>query len=96
MSLEVLRADFEAHKVECNKDRYDIKASLREILATMKFFVTFEYFHWVIGVLMVILMAVLGYIVVQIKDLSGTSNIVREDVSYLKGTLDGYDIRLEK
>lgn len=65
--------------------------------------VDFKHFYWVIGILVTIQMAVLGYIIMQnqkmsdqINDVSRTTTAVQIDVSALKGVLGNYDIKIIK
>ena len=65
--------------------------------------VDFKHFYWVIGILVTIQMAILGYIIMQnqnmsdqINDVSRTTTAVQVDVSSLKGVLSNYDIKIMK
>jgi len=114
MSLEVLHAEFDAYKQECTRDRNALANNMKENLlamntklavmqASLENKVTFEYFHWVIGVLVVILVAVQGYIVMQNKELSQqlvildrTSAVVQNDVKAVKDKLSPYNIEYSR
>lgn len=71
MSLEVLRAEFDAYKHECAKDRNILALGLKEALSTMDTKisvilvamdnkVSFKHFYWIIGTLVGIQSAIFG------------------------------------
>lgn len=98
-SLEVLQAQFESHQAICQETASDVK----ELRAMIDNKVDFKHFYWVIGILVTIQMAVLGYIIMQnqkmsdqINDVSRTTTAVQIDVSALKGVLGNYDIKIIK
>ena len=92
MTLEVLRAEFDAHKQECTKDRGELFLIVKEIKTEMSAVVTFKFFYWVVGILVIIQTSILGYIVMQIREVANVSEKVQQDVSYLKGKLSPYEI----
>lgn len=114
MSLEVLHAEFDAYKQECARDRNALATNMKENLlamnakmdvlqASLENKVTFEYFHWVVGVLVVILVSIQGYIVMQNKELSQqlivldrTSAVVQNDVKAVKDKLQPYKIEFSQ
>lgn len=103
MSLEVLRAEFDAYKNQCSKERATLDSDIKQVLALMESKVSFKHFYWVIGILISIQMTVLGYIVLQNKDMSQqiqdiikTSTRTQEDLSFLKGKLSPFDVQYSK
>ena len=92
MSVDILRAQFEAHKQECTNDRVMIITNMKELSAVLESRVSFKHFYWIIGVLVTIQMAVLGFIVNQntsmagqIREIEKTTSSVQDYVSFLRG-----------
>lgn len=103
MSVDILRAQFEAHKQECTNDRVMIITNMKELSAVLESRVSFKHFYWIIGVLVTIQMAVLGFIVNQntsmagqIREIEKTTSSVQDNVSYLRGKLSPYDVEFTK
>lgn len=92
MSLDVLQAKFDAYKQECAADRLDLVVSIKELRVMLEGKVSFKHFYWIIGILVSIQTAILGYIVLQNKDLWQVTSLVQVDVSSLKGKLEPYEI----
>lgn len=103
MSVDILRAQFEAHKQECTNDRVMIITNIKELSAVLESRVSFKHFYWIIGVLVTIQMAVLGFIVNQntsmagqIREIEKTTSSVQDNVSFLRGKLSPYDVEFTK
>lgn len=103
MSVDILRAQFEAHKQECTNDRVMIITNMKELSAVLESRVSFKHFYWIIGVLVTIQMAVLGFIVNQntgmagqIREIEKTTSSVQDNVSFLRGKLSPYDVEFTK
>lgn len=103
MPIEILRAQFEAHKQECTTDRVMIITNMKEINAILESRVSFKHFYWIIGLLVTIQMAVLGFIVNQntnmagqIREIEKSTSSVQDNVSYLRGKLSPYEVEFTK
>jgi len=76
---------------------------MKELSAVLESRVSFKHFYWIIGVLVTIQMAVLGFIVNQntsmagqIREIEKTTSSVQDNVSYLRGKLSPYDVEFTK
>lgn len=95
MSIEVLTAQFEAHKQECASDKALINSSIKELRTTVDEKVSWKYFIWIFGLLVTILISLFYYISSQLNDLSKTASVTQGDVSFLKGKLSPYDVEFK-
>lgn len=103
MSIDVLKAQFVSHSDECEKDRMAHTADIKELRAILDSKVSFKHFYWLVGIMIMLLTSVLGYIIIQIKDISlsiaeitNKTASVQSDVSFLKGKLSPFEVRYEK
>lgn len=107
MSLEVLRAEFDAHKAECSRDRLLLAAGIDKLLASMDGKVSFKHFYWIIGTLVGIQTAIFGgafwllnaqmnSLNTRATEISKTTASVQEDVSFLKGKLSPFEVQYTK
>jgi hypothetical protein len=53
-------------------------------------------FAWIIGVMMTILMAVLGFLTTMVVDIQKTTSVTEKSVSLIQGKLEPYDIEFTK
>lgn len=98
-SLEVLQAQFESHEASCQ----ETASAVKELRVMIDAKVDFKHFYWVIGILVTIQMAVLGFIIMQnqnvsnqIDEVSKITTTLQIDSSSLKGILSNYDIKITK
>lgn len=107
MSLEVLRAEFDAHKAECSRDRLLLAAGIDKLLASMEGKVSFKHFYWIVGTLVGIQTAIFGgafwllnaqmnALNMQTSEIGKITSAVQGDVSFLKGKLSPFEVKYEK
>lgn len=103
MSLDVLDARFEAHRVECSNDRIRIVERLDKVSVELDAKVEWKQFWAVLGILVTIMTGICGYISFQLKNLADVTYATNEkassvqgDVSFLRGKLSPYDVEFVK
>lgn len=88
-TVGMLESRLNAHEAACNSEMENLRTQLDNK-------VSYQLFYWVIGILITILLAVMGYVVQQNKDIAATTVATQIDVSALKGKLDPYEIQFQK
>lgn len=107
MSLEVLRAEFDAHKAECVRDRILLASGLEKLAIAIDGKVPFKHFYWIMGILIGIQTAIFGgafwllnsqmnVLNTQVSDGNKTTAAIQGDVSFLKGKLSPFDVQYQK
>jgi hypothetical protein len=84
-----LSKDMEKFKDTLSKDMEKVRNTLSNC-------VTYKHFYWVIGVLVTILIAVVGFISTQISTLQSDSVEIKSSVSRIDGKLEPYNIEFRK
>lgn len=103
MSLEVLRAEFDAHKEDVQAFKVDIKTDIDTVKKTVAGKVSATQFYWIAGVLISIQTLISGYIAMQnsslyqsVSDISATIVGMQHDISSINRTFNQYDIQVTK
>lgn len=107
MSLEVLRAEFDAHRSECTRDRILLSAGVEKLATAIDGKVSFKHFYWIMGTLIGIQTAIFGgafwllnsqmnVLNNQVSDGNKTTSAIQGDVSFLKGKLSPFEVQYQK
>jgi hypothetical protein len=93
---EVLQTKLEAHIQQAEQRHVEAIAKFKEIDDSIKNKVSYREFTWIMGIMILILMAMFGYIAVRIDGLAGSTTQTQSDVSFLRGKLAPYDVQFKQ
>lgn len=88
--------EYETHVKVHNEDRVMVISDMKEIRTSLENKVDFKHFYWVIGIMFALFSAEIGYVVMQNKEISFSSDQTRQDVSLIKGKLEPYNVEFTK
>jgi hypothetical protein len=85
-------------RFEKRMDSFETKfeSDMAKVWTAISNSVTYKHFYWVIGVLITILIAVVGFISTQISTLQSDSAAIKSSVSRIDGKLEPYNIEFRK
>jgi hypothetical protein len=92
-NLEALIIRLDNHIRESDRRHEETAEILKDYKIMINSKVSKEQFMWVIGILIMILMAMFGYIALRLDNLSSSATQTQTDVSFLKGKLAPYDVQ---
>lgn len=91
--VKELKIEFESRYKELEKK---VEDNMETVVSALSNTVTYKHFYWVIGVLVTILLAVVGFISTQISALQNDSAMIKSSVSRIDGKLEPYNIEFRK
>ncbi len=92
---EVLQTKLDTY-IKANDDRYvEITAKLKELNDGLKNKVSYKEFVWVLGIMIMILMAMFGWIAYQIGEINLNSANTDKSVSMIQGKLEPYNVQFK-
>lgn len=90
-SIEILTA-----RLDASDRRHDETTQiLKEFKLMINSKVSYQHFTWILGIMIMILMAMFGWIAYQIGDLQLTVNKTGQSVSLIQGKLDPYNVEFK-
>ena len=92
-TIGVILERLDKHIVNSDKRHDETAAVLRDYKSIIDSKVSYKQFTWIIGIMVLILLAMFGYIAMRMDALTSTSAQTQTDVSYLTGKLAPYDVK---
>jgi predicted negative regulator of RcsB-dependent stress response len=93
--VEALQTKLDAHIQESDRHYLEMTTKLKEISDNLNTKVSYKEFTWILGILIIILMSMFGWIAWQISDLQRTSENTNKNVSMIQGKLEPYDVQFK-
>lgn len=85
----------DAHIKISDEHYIEITNQLKDINKELKNKVSYKEFIWIIGIMILILMAMFGWIAYQIGELNLTVNSTEKSVSMIQGKLEPYNVQFK-
>lgn len=92
---EILQAKFDAHISENDKQNLEFTTAIKELRDGLKNKVSYKEFWSVLGIGVLILLAMFGWIAYQIGDLQLTVDKTGQNVALIQGKLDPYNVQFK-
>lgn len=94
-NIERLITRLDDHITESDRRHNETAAILKDYKTMIDSKVPYKQFTWIVGFMVLILMAMFSYIALKIDDLSSATQKTQSDISFLTGKLAPYDIQFK-
>lgn len=95
VNLEDLITRLDVHIQQSDRRHEETTRTLKEFRTMIDAKVSYKNFTWILGLMIMILMAMFGWIAYQIGDLQLTVNKTGQSVSMIQGKLDPYNVEFK-